>query len=501
MMDLSGIRVPQDTVVVTLGVESWNTTSQLSGVLYSCRSADSLGFGAAEMLLAQIKSDKHQKPTSVFYAHNTHVNTLNIPERTAPQKRIVSDCPKIRILAFDSPSVEALEMLSNCYGQQHHIQFEFDSVRLGKIIPLIVTNSKKEKPDYDIAFFDMPWTPYLEFLDIFDDLTPLLESQRLGQPDFFPNFLDNGHGSSKQIGLPIICGTQVMFYRKDLFENPTIMRAYKSKYDATLRPPKSWKEYNQIASFFTRCLNPSSPTLYGTAIPCRPNEYLIPELMIRLWSSNAKLWTTSYAPNLTSSQVEQAYQTFLDAFRYVPTNPFATDAMDAISQFCSGDVAMTIAFTDYAEKIRDSLNKKTISNIGYAPIPGNFSMAAGRNLGIFKGAGHKQEIYDYFRWVFQSSTSSYYTILGGQSCIRDPYESSEIIGQYPWMNLTKQPVSRNYRRSVPTKRGQKDFIPINRFETVLCDVVRRVICSNMPLHASLEIAQVEMQALFSEYGF
>ncbi len=45
------------------------------------------------------------------------------------------------------------------------------------------------------------------------------------------------------------------------------------------------------------------------------------------------------------------------------------------------------------------------------------------------------------------------------------------------------------------------MIPINRFETVLCDVVRRVLSSHMALRDSLEIAQVKMQALFSEYGF
>ncbi len=134
--------------------------------------------------------------------------------------------------------------------------------------------------------------------------------------------------------------------------------------------------------------------------------------------------------------------------------------------------------------------------IGYTPIPGHLALQAGRNLAIFKNSVHKQQVYDYFKWIFEASTSCYYTILGGQSCVRQPYENSEIISQYPWMELTKRPIPHYHSRSVPQTRNMTTMIPINRFETVLCDVVRRVLSSHMALRDSLEIAQVEMQALF-----
>ncbi len=40
--------------------------------------------------------------------------------------------------------------------------------------------------------------------------------------------------------------------------------------------------------------------------------------------------------------------------------------------------------------------------IGYAPIPGHLALQAGRNLAIFKNSVHKQQVYDYFKWIFEA---------------------------------------------------------------------------------------------------
>lgn len=498
-LNLHGIRTPQDTLLATLGVESWNATNMLEGVFYSQRSADALGIGAANLLLDLIQ-DSSKKPVSISYPDNALRQLPDLPAHISRPSTDDNDWPEIRVMAFDSPSVRALEMLSNCYSKQAHVKVHFSYLPLNRQIPQIITDSRHVKPEYDVVYFDSPWTPYLESLDVLDDLTPLLDSRRLHPLDIYPNYRSNVTSNGKIIGLPIICGTQVMFYRRDLFEKPSVMKAYKEQFNAALRPPKTWHEYNQIAAFFTRSCNPASPTAFGTTIPCKPDEYLIPELMIRLWSYGARLWNAAGTPTLITPQVEHAYEILLDAFHYVPSPPLQTDAARTISQFCSGEVAMMIAFTDYASEIHDSIDTNIISNIGYAPIPGHVAMQAGRNLGINRHAQNKEAIYDYLNWVFQADTSCYYTILGGQSCLKQPYENSEIIQQYPWMELTRQPIDRYYSRGVPPKRGQKTVIPVNRFEVILGDVLRRV-CQGMRIRDSLEIAQIEVEALFQVYGY
>ena len=44
--------------------------------------------------------------------------------------------------------------------------------------------------------------------------------------------------------------THLLFYRKDVFEKYS--SEYKQMYNKDLKPPSTWKEYDQIAKFLTR---------------------------------------------------------------------------------------------------------------------------------------------------------------------------------------------------------------------------------------------------------
>lgn len=495
-LDLQGIRVPENTVVATLGVESWNKTSQLPGVIYSRRSADTLGAAAARMLL-DMMDDGSQRTKTVTYTDEVIYSPIPLNPRTQTPGAPPAAKQKLRVLAQDTPSIRALEMLSGNYGKDQDVTVEFTYTQIGTMLQDIEDNAALPEAAYDLVYFDTPWTEYLAAHDWLDDLSEILQGTA---PQIFPRFLDNATGAGKRIGLPVLGGTQIMFYRKDLFEKPSIMQSYKEQTGATLRPPKTWQEYNQIAAFFTRACNPDSPTAYGTAFPGIWDEFLAPEVMVRMWANGGSLVSSSGKPKIAATQNHQAYKTMLDSLSYMPENPFDMDAEDVTALFCAGDVAMIIAFSEYAGQILDSVNQQVITGIGYAPIPGRIDIRAGWNLGISKNSSKKDLILPYFKWLFEADTGCYYTILGGQSTIRQPYDNSEIIGLYPWMELTKQQPAHLYNRGIPSRKGRR-VIPVNQVEAILCNVLRRAACSDMPLSQALEKAQAEMEELFKKYGY
>ena len=66
--------------------------------------------------------------------------------------------------------------------------------------------------------------------------------------------------------LPSTPSVQLLYYRKDLFESPIYRRMYHETYRQELRPPQDFKEFNQIARFFTKACTPSSPVEYGATM-------------------------------------------------------------------------------------------------------------------------------------------------------------------------------------------------------------------------------------------
>ena len=69
---------------------------------------------------------------------------------------------------------------------------------------------------------------------------------------------------NKIYALPFSPSSQLLFYRKDLFENIAVKRIYQEKYRQELTVPRTFREYNQIAAFFTEGTGFDSNVRYGT---------------------------------------------------------------------------------------------------------------------------------------------------------------------------------------------------------------------------------------------
>jgi ABC-type glycerol-3-phosphate transport system substrate-binding protein len=79
--------------------------------------------------------------------------------------------------------------------------------------------------------------------------------------DLFPSLVSGAKINGKYVGMPVWTNSEIVFYRKDLFENATEKKNFKAKYGYPLAPPKTWKQFDDVARFFTR-----GPKLYGTDV-------------------------------------------------------------------------------------------------------------------------------------------------------------------------------------------------------------------------------------------
>lgn len=120
-----------------------------------------------------------------------------------------------------------------------------------------------ESGAYDVATIDTLWFPNLEkgLLSIDGIITNDVKN------DLLPEALEGGKYKEKFYGLPAWTDCKILFYRKDLFENPKEKETFKNVYGYDLNPPKNWKEYRDIAKFFTRDTNNDGKIdIYGTSV-------------------------------------------------------------------------------------------------------------------------------------------------------------------------------------------------------------------------------------------
>jgi multiple sugar transport system substrate-binding protein len=110
---------------------------------------------------------------------------------------------------------------------------------------------------FDVAALDAIWlttfAPAVRPLDaLFTDAI---------KADLFPALVSEAQVGGHFVGMPVWTNSEILFYRKDLFESTDEQSAFQTKYGYPLAPPTTWQQFNDVAVFFTR-----GSDLYGTDV-------------------------------------------------------------------------------------------------------------------------------------------------------------------------------------------------------------------------------------------
>lgn len=390
---------------------------------------------------------------------------------------------KLTVLTLDSPTARAMESISHLYTEHSNVEVKiaissYDSVY--EILPEL-----GESSSFDVLRLHHTWMP------TFGDRVfyPLKELD----PDIEKIFAKFLPGLNRKFmfvddtlyALPETLSAQILLYRKDLFDNPTLQRLYKEQYKGELQPPKDFYAYNQVASFFTRSCNPDSPVNYGTTLALGSSSLAAAEFLTRYFSHSTTLFAPDGSLFPSFGIACMAMQELAEAVQFAPRR-HSHWWLEAARQFASGDTAMTMLYSNYASEIL--LEGAKVSNcIGCAPIPGGNPQLGGGSLGVCRGSKNKAEALDFIKWMCSEKVATAMTFLGGVSpCIRT-YDNYEVVDTYPWLALSKASIEKSNTEVVPPNYpGHFDERGFNR---VLGSAVNNVISGIMTVEQAITHAQ------------
>jgi multiple sugar transport system substrate-binding protein len=151
----------------------------------------------------------------------------------------------------------------------------------------------------------------------------------------------------KAYGFPFTALTMYEWYRSDLMNDPKEKEGFKAKYGYELANAKDWKQYRDIAEWFTR----PDQGLYGTAIQGKRHEALWYEWLNFLYSFGGDMLETKSGSEcgpviVNSSAGDRRYRILQGLMAFSPPdtlNYFWDDVMALMQQ---GKVAELIMWND-----------------------------------------------------------------------------------------------------------------------------------------------------------
>ena len=241
----------------------------------------------------------------------------------------------------------------------------------------------------------------------------------------------------KQYGVPTDLSLHFMYYRSDLIAKLLSDPAWQAKYTEiakarlgkalTAKDPDqwTWDDYAATALFFTKSINPDSPTRYGTVLQMKN---LLFNMMV--WHSTAR----SYGGNWTDGSGKvivdgPGFRAGLELYRKLydagtsPKDSLSYEFAEANAAFGSGQVATMLqwnaAFGDLDSKEKTPAVAGKIGTVAPPAGPdGRFTHIHGLGLGLNASSKHKDSALKFLNWLASPEAMTLYAKAGGSPALQ-----------------------------------------------------------------------------------
>lgn len=410
---------------------------------------------------------------------------------SAKRKKYKNDFQKINMLILSSPTSKALGYLIPEFTKTTGIEVKLVEVEYSELYKSVSTLG--DGMAYDLIRIDMVWLSELGkklYLPLDMELEPLKTIKSRFSKGLSEDYYKIGN---TVYTLPFDPSVQVLYYQKDLFENALIKREFYEMYKRQLEVPRTFKEYNEVARFFTRKYNPNSPTQYGTSLVFGSATPAACDYLPRLKELNGKIFDKNGRITININEVKQAMENYLDTYEYTDKamNQWWNES---IKDFAERNTAMNIVFANHASAMVQNHNSEVVGKIGFAAVPGEHPLLGGGVIGISKHSKKIEECMEFLEWVYSEKITSYITFLGGYINNNKLVENIDIMELYPWIGGMDKAFSVGSRRKNNKNNSKFDEY---KFENILGVAIRSATLGIQTIQESLEEAQKQCDETFN----
>ena len=399
----------------------------------------------------------------------------------------------LRFLTVNNSTGQAIKRLLPLFKEQSGIDVNVVETPYDELRKMVAKMRVTEETVFDLVRIDMAWMlgDSERIFRQMDRDHPVVRRIRsalfAGIPEEY--FSVNG----VMYALPLDACVQMLFCRKDIFEDELIKRGY---YEATrkrLTVPESFKEYNQVAEFFTRRYNRKSPTGYGTTLTCGRSYTAACEVLPRFYELGGCVPDGEGRVQVVTEEMKAAFESCLESEKYATKEPHFW-WQEAAEVFSDGFTAMNILFSNYASDMVHNVSSKVAGKIIYAEVPGGKPLLGGGSVGITKSTKKEEACLKFLDWLYSDEISEMITYLGGFIGNKNIVKNAEILELYPWVEGIEEMFRKGKRGSNEKKNERFDEFA---FEDILGSAVISVMSGTSTVEEALTEAQKLCDRIFN----
>lgn len=399
----------------------------------------------------------------------------------------------VRVMLNNNFADSEVKYLCHDFTRKTGIDVQVDLVNYRDMLKGI--KDRNAEPKYDVFCVDVPWIKELVMEGYIQELDGYISSPDELRKKFPGDIFDEYSMFDGRICvLPFSFTTQLLFYRKDLFDMLKNKRQYFEWYKKELALPRTWEEYNMVARFFTRKYNPDSDTLYGTSLAGKFPTGATSEYLPRAWSRGVRLFN---GESLLSDKENclAALVSYIECFDYAHPDSSNRWWSDAAADFCSGNAAMMVQYSDQVSILSDRNISKVIGKTGFDVIPGGVSLFGGWSIGMNKNSTLKDEAFEFIKWTMAEDMMITNAVMGRIVPYTNVQNSTELLGMYPWHRDTFK-VFPNARKRLTPNDANGNCISENVLENIIGGALHDAITKKCSAEDTIARISHEIETIY-----
>ena len=290
---------------------------------------------------------------------------------------------------------------------------------------------------YDMVVGDSQWLGAASTAGHYVDLTDFIKEHGVDQT-FVPATLQYyAQYDGKYWSIPAEGDANGWAYRKDWFEDPEEMAAFKERYGYDLGVPQTFDQLVDIAEFFTR----PDENKYGVALYTQTAYDAMAmglEQTIFTYGGDLGNYETGEVEGiLNSPQNVAALEAYRKLYTFTPPNWSQAFFVENNQAFTEGLVAMTMNYFAFFPALANTATNPHADVTGYFANPpgpdGNQHAAlGGQGISIISYSQNQEEAMKFLEWFVQEDVQKRWADLGGYTCHAGVLNSEEFLNATPY---------------------------------------------------------------------
>lgn len=392
------------------------------------------------------------------------------------------------------------DTLAPQYQKMHpDVKISVDVIGRDAIHEKMATLFAAKDSSYDIFNLDYNWIP--EFGGA-GHLLPLTISA-VDRKDFFATALKVSTWKGTLYGIPQTVHPHLLWYRTDIYNDPTMKAEYKAKTGQALAPPKDYKQWLAQIKFFDGKTF-KGQKLYGWAAQAAKGYGNVHTWLSFMYSWGAEPFNSGFTKStLQTPKAIAATKAWAEAMKYTPPGINDYTFAEVTSAAQQGIIATAIQWSWGAWMVDDPTSSKTIGKWQYTQVPAPATQTASPHLAqwvisISKYSDNQAEAKKFVAWLETKQNDVVQANLGGGDPVR--------ISSYSNPTLVKQKVKGmagilRFRRYPATLTAMKNTHPRpyfpreERWETTLSPHLSAIQLGRSSVEKALKSADADINTM------